>query len=279
MLPLLTELPPNSLTHLIIAAIHLNDNPGDITLNDDPFASERSSRIWAEAQQLQAAGVRVLGMLGGAAKGTFARLDAGEGDDASEKRFRSFYEPLRDAIMLAGLDGLDLDVEEDMSLTGIIGLIDALRSDFGPDFIITMAPVAAALEFRDDDIPNVKTNLSGFDYFDFDEVFGDNVAWYNTQFYCGWGNATNTAQYERIIAKGWDPSRIVMGLSTNPGSAAGWVPDDVARGTVGGLVARYGRRFGGVMGWEYWNSVTSLMPFGVHSSWAQLMASILRQAR
>lgn len=48
----------------MLAAIHLNDPPGNITLNDHPPAHPRNTTLWAEIAVLQAAGVKVLGMLG-----------------------------------------------------------------------------------------------------------------------------------------------------------------------------------------------------------------------
>ncbi|WP_254517501.1 hypothetical protein, partial [Salmonella enterica] len=68
-----------------------------------------------------------------------------------------YYAPVRDMVRKHALDGIDLDVEEEMSLGGVIRLIDRIRQDFGKDFIISMAPVAAAL------LDPVR-NLSGFDY-------------------------------------------------------------------------------------------------------------------
>jgi hypothetical protein len=62
------------LTHLYIAAIHLNDRPGDITLNDWKPDDERYRQLWDEVGAVQRAGVKVMGMLGGAAKGTYERL-------------------------------------------------------------------------------------------------------------------------------------------------------------------------------------------------------------
>ena len=88
---------------------------------------------------MQDIGVKVLGMLGGAAQGSFQRLDRSGGE------FEAYYVPLRDMIRRHNLDGLDLDVEEPMSLNGIIRLIDRLKTDFGPEFLITLAPVATAL--------------------------------------------------------------------------------------------------------------------------------------
>lgn len=88
-----------------------------------------------------------MGMLGGAAQGSFSAL----GGDLSS--FNASYIPLRHIIQSTNLNGLDLDVEEAMSLGGIIRLVDRLT---GPSFIITLTPVATALQ-------NQQT-FSGFDH-------------------------------------------------------------------------------------------------------------------
>lgn len=174
-LPLLTQ-PGIRLTHLILAAIHVNGDPHAITLNDHPPSHPRFHTLWAEMRILQASGVRVLGMLGGAAKGTFAVDRLGSDDDAV---FERYYAPLRDLVRARSLDGLDLDVEEEMSLGAAVRLVDRLRADFGPHFIITFAPVAAALL-------NSRNNLSGFDYEALEVMRGHEIAWYNCQF-CEFG--------------------------------------------------------------------------------------------
>lgn len=192
---------------------------------------------------LQASGVKVLGMLGGAAKGSFERLD---GDEA---RFEAYYVPLRDLVREKGLDGLDLDVEEAMSLAGIIRLIDRLKADFGPQFLITLAPVAAALL---SDLP--QHNLSGFNYEALEVMRGSSIAWYNTQFYCGWGDMSKTLGYDGMMLRGWPPGKIVVGMVTNPGNGSGWVPLEELQDVLDTLKQRY-PGFGGVMGWEYFNSL------------------------
>jgi hypothetical protein len=73
LLPLITN--QTGVTHVIVAAIHLNEGPGNITLNDDPPHASKYETLWGEVAWLQASGVKVLGMLGGAAKGSFERLD------------------------------------------------------------------------------------------------------------------------------------------------------------------------------------------------------------
>ncbi|KAM3419431.1 hypothetical protein BST61_g5357 [Cercospora zeina] len=188
LLPLITN--PTGVTHVIIAAIHINDRPEALTLNDTSPSHEKFNTLWGEVAWLQASGIKVLGMLGGFAKGSYERLD---GDDP--QRFESYYVPLRDMIREHRLDGLDLDIEEPTSLPGTCRLIDRLRSDFGPDFLITLAPVATAL------LPN-QPHLSGpaFDYRLLEQMRGHEIAWYNTQFYCGWGDASSTAWYDAIMS-------------------------------------------------------------------------------
>lgn len=280
LLPLLTN--HTAITHLIIAAIHLNDQPGDITLNATQWTSPSLSPLWHEMHLLQSAGVKVMGMLGGAAKGTYARLDESD-DDPEGTRFASFYNPLKTLIANLKLDGLDLDVEEDMSLWGIVRLINQLKEDFGPSFIITLAPVAAAMEglqpqplWLPEGLQWTRTNLSGFSYFELEEVMGASIDWYNTQFYCGWGDLTTADQYFRIIDKGWDANKVVMGCTTNERNASGWVPEEILSGTIMRCMQKL-PAFGGVMGWEYWASVSAAdMSSQCHHSWAEAMTSLMR---
>jgi Glycosyl hydrolases family 18 len=215
LLPLLTAERNPSLTHLILAAVHLN-SPQPLTLNDHPPSHPRFTQLWDEVLTLQDSDIKVLCMLGGAAQGSFAHLDYDAGELASlpslhplpgtttslatslpaPRNFETSYAPLRDFIRSHKLDGIDLDVEEPTSLPGIVHLIDRLRADFGPSspsptstttpseplsgFIITLAPVATAL------IRGLR-HLSGFDYFELERLRGKCIDWYNVQFYNGWG--------------------------------------------------------------------------------------------
>ena len=248
-LPVITEA-ANAIpiTHLIIAAFHINDGPGNITLNNDPPAVSKHDQLWEEVKTLQDIGVEVLGMLGGAAKGSYRRLDR------SNEEFEAYYTPFRDVIRQHRLQGLDLDVEEAMSLEGIIRLIDRLKSDFGSDFIITLAPVAKALQGL--------RHLSGFDYKALEARRGDSIAWYNAQFYNNWGSFGTFADYDAILWQGWKPEKVVAGFLTNPSLGRGYVEWEELRRTVAALSQFY-KGFGGVMGWEYFCS----MPGGERRPW------------
>lgn len=239
MLPLLEY--NTGVTHVILAAIHLNDDPNHITLNDDPPDHSKFDPLWAELPTMKQGGVKIMGMLGGAAPGSFTRLDG------NSDQFERYYRPLLSIIQRYQLDGLDLDVEEPMSLPGIIRLIDRLKADLGDDFIVTLAPVAAALLGVG--------NLSGFDYRELEQSRASKISWYNTQFYNGWGPAQDPRMYAAIVAQGWSSQRVVYGLLTNPGNGSqGYVSQDQI-GPILATLAEQFPNFGGVMGWEYFNAL------------------------
>lgn len=253
------------MTHLIVAAVHLNDNAA-LTLNDDPDTAPKFDQLWSEVADLQASGVPVLALLGGAAKGSYARL---------ETEFERYYSVLASFLRRHTLSGIDLDVEEQTSLQAIIRLIDHLRADFGPSFLITLAPVLTAL------VP-YKPHLSGFSYFALDAMRGADIAWYNSQLYNGWGDASVAQDFMLAIASGWDPRRVVLGLVTSPENGSGFVPLDRLGPVVAALrawcaaypgITAGTEGFGGVMGWEYFNS----HPEGRNAPWlwAETVGSML----
>ncbi|MGH8882428.1 MAG: glycosyl hydrolase family 18 protein, partial [Stackebrandtia sp.] len=231
----------NGASEVIVGAIHLNgaDSQHLVTLNDHAPDDPRYDQMWTDLDTVKSKGTRVLGMVGGAAKGSFERLD---------NDFDTYYPLLRDTVKEYGLDGVDLDVEEDMSLPGIERVIDALRADFGPDFVITLAPVATALSGGG--------NLSGFNYDDLYADRGEDIDWFNTQFYCGWGSLSGTGDYDAIIDHGVVPAnKVVGGTLTNPANCgSGYVDLDTLKSTIGELKAKY-PDFGGISGWEYFNSL------------------------
>jgi hypothetical protein len=155
------------------------------------------------------------------------------------------------------IQGLDLDIEESVPISMPLRLLRQLNTDLGTDFILTMAPVASAL-LRNG------SGLHGFPQKDMDDQAleparpnGKLVNWYNAQFYNGWGDASSTAMYDRIISEGgWAADRIVMGVLTNPGDGgSGFVKLPTLKSVVGSLGAKYAS-FGCAVGWEYWAAGT-----------------------
>ena len=62
-------------THIILASVHLHQIPGVIRLNNDPFEAPAWDKTWEDVKILQERGVKVMILLGGAAAGTYMRLD------------------------------------------------------------------------------------------------------------------------------------------------------------------------------------------------------------
>jgi hypothetical protein len=212
--------------------------------------------MWADLAKMRAAGVHVSVMVGGAAAGSFRRLDT---------NFGTYYPLLRNVIRTYHLDGVDLDVEEGMSLAGIERLIDALRKDFGTGFIITLAPVATALSGGG--------NLSGFNYDRLYHDRGSKISWFNAQFYNGWGSLASTGSYDAVIRHGVvPPGKVVAGATTSPANGGGYVSLTTLKSTLKKLTAKY-PTFAGAAGWEYFNSE----PGGRSApwSWASGVASAL----
>lgn len=253
-----------ALTHLIVGAIHLHANH-TLHLNDHAPHHPLFHTLWTETRILQSAGVKVLAMVGGAAQGSFARSTL---DARDPHTFERSYALLRDIVKTYGLDGVDLDVEERMTLRGVVRLVRRLRADFGGGFVITLAPVATALVGRG--------NLSGFSYKGLEREVGREVAFYNAQFYNGFGWMGSGKLFDLVVAAGWDPRRVVVGQLTSPENGGGFVRHEVLGETVGALRRRYGE-IGGVAGWEYFNAV----PGGDRQPWrwAEAMTAILRPGR
>jgi hypothetical protein len=228
----------SGVTDVIVGAFHLNDD--GIYLNDDPPDVERNTRLWADLRTIQAAGVRVSAMIGGAAPGSFQRLD-------SEFEFGRHYPRLRNLLRSHRFDGVDLDIEESMSLAGVKRVIDALRADFGSTFILTLAPVATALAGG--------RHLSGFNYDKLWRDRGEAISWFNVQFYNGWGSLDDTSDVEAILGRSViSADKLVIGTLTSPSNGTGYVSSEYLRSTLRQLVRRY-PDLGGVAGWEYFNSL------------------------
>jgi chitinase len=233
-------------TDVLVAAIHLDANKV-VHLNDDPPNAPKFTQMWKDLAALQAKGVNVIGMVGGAAQGSFQRL---------QNDFANYYPLLKNLVTTYKLNGIDLDVEENMSLAGVERVIDALRADFGSGFLITLSPVASALSGGG--------NLSGFNYEQLYRDRGAKIAWFNGQFYNGWGNASTTAGYDRVINRGLIPAnKVVLATLTNPANGgSGYVNITTLKANAKALKTKYAT-FGGVAGWEYFNS----LPGGTAAPW------------
>ncbi|CAK4032940.1 glycoside hydrolase family 18 [Lecanosticta acicola] len=213
LLPLVEQ--KTGVTHILLAAVHINSTPGDVELNDDSTNSTVYTQIWSEAAQLQKDGVKVMMMLGGAAPGSYPNLCSGTNGAIINE---AYYTPLRDTLRYHNVDGLDLDIEEQ------------------PASAIALSTRAATASGR----PNGKL-----------------VNWYNAQFYNGWGDASTPIGYNAIIANGYAPDRVVLGVLDNPNDAgSGFYRVGTYKTTIATLRANY-HNFGGDAGWEFWDAGAS----------------------
>ena len=217
-------------THIHISSIHFgydNDNTAYIHLNDDPPTANKFIDVWKQLEEASKLGIKIILMVGGAG-GAFSRLFS---------NFDIFYLLLVDTIRkYPFICGIDLDVEEPVSLKDIKMLISKLDQDFGKDFIISMAPVAYALE-------NNRPGMGGFLYnelYQSDE--GERIDYFNTQFYYDYSSSS----YEMVINNGYPASKIVFGMTSS-------MDINYSKKIVQELSIKY-PDFGGVFDWEYINA-------------------------
>jgi len=228
-------------TDIFLAAGHFGYDADDtpyIHLNDFTPDDPHYDPMWPEVAKAQAHGIKVHFMLGGAAPGTFRNLFA---------HFDTFYPLLKKTLKEHQLDGLDIDVEEAITLAQVEMLITRVHDDFGKSFSITLAPVASDLTDG--------FGLSGFDYKDlYQGSVGPWISWFNTQFYSGFGTLRDTSDYDAAVANGFPPSMIVAGVLDSPNDGSGYVDITTLENTVRALTAKY-PDFAGVNGWEYFNAL------------------------
>lgn len=248
-------------TDVMVAAFHLgynSDNTPYIHLNDNVPGDPMFDLMWKQVKRLQKNGVTVRMMLGGAAQGSYADLF---------DNWSTFYPILWQTLKHYHLNGIDLDVEENVSLPHIRKLIRLLNRDFGDQFLITLAPVASALWGG--------SNLSGFDYMKlYTSPEGKDIAWFNGQFYSGFASMDSVTDYEMIVQYGYPPDMVVAGMIANPLDGSGFVSIPLVVNTIEQLVAKY-PTFGGADAWEYFNA----LPGGLSNpvKWGRVMFNAMNK--
>ncbi|WP_190277310.1 glycosyl hydrolase family 18 protein [Taibaiella lutea] len=207
--------------------IHLNDNmPGDPMFDS----------LWADMKAAQQNGVLLIAMLGGAG-GAYTTL-------FSQGNYEVFYPMFVNMLKKYNFQGVDLDVEEQVSQADIEKLIADLRKDFPTDFYITSAPVCSALQSGNND------PFSGINWYS----IKDSIDWFNVQFYSGFGSLSTPDDYNSIIDNGFSASQILGGALTNPADGGGYVAIATVAQTLQTLNTKYSGQIGGAMGWEYFNA-------------------------
>lgn len=246
LLPLLDE--KTGITHVIFAALHINGPDGNITLNDNNPNSTYYDKTWKEAATLQHHGIKVMIMMGGAAQGSYHGRICSKKDGSIQD---DYYLPLASTLKYHKVDGMDLDIEETVPLNCPENLIKRLKSDFGDEFIVTMAPVASDLT------TDGGSALGGFSYKKLDKSSaGPLVNWYNGQFYSGFVVGSLEHSYRVAVKNGFSASRVVMGVLDSKNDGSGFVSLKHVKETIKNLKSDYSN-FGGVDGWEYFDAGSS----------------------
>lgn len=245
---------PITTTHIIVSSIHFGrDNKENlyIHLNDYKPDDKKFISVWEECKEASDKNITIMIMIGGAggAYQTFFE---------SNQTYIECYQLLLNLIKTYPfIKGIDLDIEEDVSITNVKRLIHDLNYDFGNEFIITMAPVASSLMY---DYPG----LGGFCYKDLlNSEEGKRINWFNGQFYFQYDKNT----YDSVIENGYNPEKVVMGMISS-----GQNNLDESLIELKKIKAAY-PKFSGVYNWEYFNSPPE--PSNPYK-WSEIIYSILK---
>jgi hypothetical protein len=229
-------------TNIIISSIHFGNDK--IYLNDNEPDDSKFNKLWEEIETLPGEDIHVSCMIGGAG-GAYKELFS---------NFDLYYQKLLNFLVSKPLiQGINLDIEEVVSLENIKKLIDNIRSDFGEDFEITMAPVSSAME---SDIPG----MGGFVYKDlYNSKEGKMINYFNCQCYESFSLQT----CEKIINNGYPEEKIVMGM------ISGQFSDDSFTKEVHKIKEKY-PDIRGFYDWEYLDAPPNKND---PSEWAKLIKS------
>ena len=251
----LLKLDTTVVTHIHLSSIHFGtdtNNSPYIHLNNDSPDSSKFSSLWVDIKKAHNKGIKIILMVGGAG-GAITQLF---------NNFGIYYKLLKDTIIKhPEICGIDLDLEERVSLHNIKMLMNKLIEDFGETFIIAMSPLSYSLE-------NDGPGMGGFSY---KELYNSNegkyIDYFNGQFY---GDYTLRA-YENIINNGYPSEKIVMGMVSGDFSSGNF---DQATDVVTSITRKYD--MGGVFVWEYFDCPPDNKD---HYKWAENMYNALHIKR
>ena len=231
-----------------ISSIHFDEDKSgtkNIYLNDNIPSDPIFDPMWTETESASVQGTTIMLMIGGAG-GAYTNLF---------KDFDIYYPMLRSLLQEKSfIRGIDIDVEEEVTLDNVKSLIRLLKYDMGADFLITMAPVSESMI----------TDGSGMGGFSYKELYssyeGSLVNWFNVQCYGSFSHET----YDQIIKNGYPPEKIVMGMESGQFDKTTF---QKALDEVKKTLDHY-PTMSGVYDWEYLNA-----PPDEHdpSAWAKLM--------
>ena len=242
---------PQDIDIINISSIHFDEDKSGIKqiyLNDNLPNAKIFEQMWNETQLLSEQGVTIMLMVGGAG-GAYTNLF---------NDFDIYYPLLKELLDTKSfIQGIDIDIEELVSLNNVKRLINQLKFDFGDDFLISMAPIAPSLIC---DGPG----LGGFSYKElYTSEEGQKINHFNVQCYASF--SLNT--YECIIKNGYSPDKIVMGMESGQFDKTNF---QLALNEVKQILDAYPNMCG-VYDWEYLNAPPDINDC---SAWCKLMKKV-----
>ena len=201
-----------------------------------------------DIQALQSAGKNVLISVGGDIKSFLSSDWQRYAQDVN-----GLVDQLVGYVTANGLDGVDIDYEDDSGFTGaydgitfLTGLTNGLARNLPPgQNIITHAPQPPYFD------PDARFNNA---YTQIWEGTGSNISWFNCQFYNNPSYdapaSTKVSRYE-TFAGTIGAQKLLMGAPLDPATGGYLSLDEFTRQVIAPLLQTFGPAFGGVMGWEF----------------------------
>lgn len=222
--------PNTKVTHIHLSSVHFgldsNDKPY-IHLNDNIFTDKKFDTLWEDLKKLKKKGIKIILMVGGAG-GAYNNL------------FKNYdiYKKLLFTTILNNIplfNGIDLDIEEEVSLNNVKLLINDIRSQFGPEFIISMTPIQQSLMTNE-------PGMGGFIYKDlYNSIEGKEINYFNVQCY----DSLTYQNYKQILDNHYPLNMINLGMISN--MDLNNVLSEIKK-------IRKDYNLAGVYNWEYFNS-------------------------
>ena len=235
---------------IIISSIHFDkDKDGNlqIYLNDNLPDDPKFTNMWIETSKLFHQGKLITLRIGGAG-GAYSELFSD---------FQTYYPLLRELLQKqTHIKGVDLDIEESVSLDNVKKLIRQLNNDF-KDITLSMAPVAESMI----------TNYPGMGSFSYKELVSSEEGKLIDRFHVQCYGSFSFQTYNRIIKNGWEPEQIIMGMMSGQFDKTNF---QNALIEVKKCLEKY-PKMGGVFDWEYLDSPPDKND---PSQWCKLMNDI-----
>lgn len=235
--------------YVYISSLHFGkDEIGNHYLHLNDSIPESLTELWEDVELAHLAGINILVMLGGAG-GAYTDLF-----NNFQYNYILLYNFLKKYPFIKGID---LDVEEYTDLDNIKMLINKLHTDFGNEFIITMAPVESSMS---SDSPG----MGGFIYKNlYLSESGKLINWFNVQCYYLFTEDV----YKSIIDNGYPEEKITFGMLGD-----NFTPDTFreAAKEIEKTIEKY-PMMNGVCLWEYGD--TNIKPI----TWAETIDNILNK--